>query len=570
MRATAVESVHLIVCVHGLWGTPEDLQYFANTLVAAGPSGSFVLSTDGDAQPPASVAVGGSAEDVAVEVEPVSDDRPTIVVRNSEANIDLTFDGVDLCGSRLAEEVVHSVHRLRTTANRDGLHRHVARVSFLGHSLGGLIARFAVGILEQKGFYTSVPPDHIPPEVEDERSRSTLAKPPQPSVFATFATPHIGMPPESRSGRPWLAKLTAATMGRTGMQLYLLDDGWHPSEQPEPSELDRPKRGVLEAMTIPGSTFMVGLNRFDRVVAYANATYDFPVAFRTASLFTSDPFISHGLSMELDPDYDGILTRYTLAGAPPTLWQKTKRKLTPPALFNPKRIPAAFPLNYLLVPVMPLVFLFLPFILALIIFFFQKYANKSTARVHSLMRQGREEEEARKAVRDEQADGNGDGDGGAGREQTADGTAAPAADTLAADQAWYARRQAYYAQPASVSEAAADPSTQQLITKVDSPSTSPAELASLATSLIAASRSAAHYPLPAILPPTERQLHVPQLRMIARWTHVLGPKFERHFVKFENVLDTHPLIVVRREANAADIRGRGVLRHFVDHYILRS
>ncbi|URD74308.1 Putative serine esterase (DUF676) [Musa troglodytarum] len=52
----------------------------------------------------------------------------------------LTFDGVDVMGERLADEVISIV------ANNPGLQK----ISFVGHSLGGLIARYAITLLYEK------------------------------------------------------------------------------------------------------------------------------------------------------------------------------------------------------------------------------------------------------------------------------------------------------------------------------------------------------------------------------------------------------------------------------------
>jgi len=46
-----------------------------------------------------------------------------------------TFDGLDTCGMRLAAEVEQVVRQ----------HPNLQRISFLGHSMGGLLARHAIG-----------------------------------------------------------------------------------------------------------------------------------------------------------------------------------------------------------------------------------------------------------------------------------------------------------------------------------------------------------------------------------------------------------------------------------------
>lgn len=48
-----------------------------------------------------------------------------------------TFDGIDACGERLAEEVRQYV----------AAHPSLARITVVGHSMGGLIARYTLGAI---------------------------------------------------------------------------------------------------------------------------------------------------------------------------------------------------------------------------------------------------------------------------------------------------------------------------------------------------------------------------------------------------------------------------------------
>ena len=49
-----------------------------------------------------------------------------------------TFDGIDTCGQRLCDEIRQEIAR----------YPHLERISFIGHSMGGLLCRYAVGELE--------------------------------------------------------------------------------------------------------------------------------------------------------------------------------------------------------------------------------------------------------------------------------------------------------------------------------------------------------------------------------------------------------------------------------------
>ncbi|MFS7988541.1 putative alpha/Beta hydrolase [Helianthus anomalus] len=89
------------------------------------------------------------------------------------------------------------------------------RISFLAHSLGGLIARYAVGVL-----YTRV----------DDRTAGLIAGL-EAISFITLATPHLGVRGNKQLpfllGVPMLEKIAAPMapifVGRTGSQLFLTD-----------------------------------------------------------------------------------------------------------------------------------------------------------------------------------------------------------------------------------------------------------------------------------------------------------------------------------------------------------
>ncbi|KAG2308663.1 hypothetical protein Bca52824_028411 [Brassica carinata] len=68
--------------------------------------------------------------------------REKVLVHRSESNSStFTFDGVDMMGERLANEVFSVVK------NRGG---GLKKISFVAHLLGGLVARYAVGKLYEQ------------------------------------------------------------------------------------------------------------------------------------------------------------------------------------------------------------------------------------------------------------------------------------------------------------------------------------------------------------------------------------------------------------------------------------
>ncbi|GLI60930.1 hypothetical protein VaNZ11_003164 [Volvox africanus] len=87
-----------------------------------------------------------------------------------------THDGFDQCGKRLASEIRELVHR----------QTHLAKLSVIGHSMGGMIARYALGILFNPvdGQVCGLKPIH----------------------FITLATPHLGLTVDDGPGQvPFVA-----------------------------------------------------------------------------------------------------------------------------------------------------------------------------------------------------------------------------------------------------------------------------------------------------------------------------------------------------------------------------
>ncbi|KAF9603195.1 hypothetical protein IFM89_034528 [Coptis chinensis] len=181
-----------------------------------------------------------------------------VIVHCSERNVSkLTLDGIDVMGERLAEEVVEVIQ------GKPG----VRKISFVAHSMGGLVARYAIGKLYR-------------PPTTDGDSQVTICGL-DPLNFVTVATPHLGS--RGNNQVPFLFGVTvfekAATsvihwiFRRTGRHLFLTD-----AEKGEPPLLRRmvDDHGDLH--------FMSALRAFRRRVTYSNVGYDHIVGWRTASI----------------------------------------------------------------------------------------------------------------------------------------------------------------------------------------------------------------------------------------------------------------------------------------------
>ncbi|KAI9168593.1 hypothetical protein H9P43_007966 [Blastocladiella emersonii ATCC 22665] len=206
--AADVGPVHLLVISHGLYGKPDHTGYLAKRFAEAYP-------------------------DIAV-------------LNCSSYSTELTLDGVDACGERMLTEI----EEFEAT-------RPVKQISFLGYSLGGLIIRYTIGRLHQRGYFDRV----------------------EPMNAITMATPHLGV-----SGRP--AYIANLILYRSGSHCTLTD-----------TDYGAPLLWVLSDPTLP---FIQGLKRFKHVLFVANAVGDRTVPFLSASARTADPY--HGTVHEpVDP-----------------------------------------------------------------------------------------------------------------------------------------------------------------------------------------------------------------------------------------------------------------------------
>jgi hypothetical protein len=204
----------------------------------------------------------------------IADRHPadTVVVhtaQNNATSIWDTHDGIDVCGARLADEIeaLLQMHSLPTGT----------RLSLLGHSLGGLITRHAIGVLFERGILTS-------------RVR--------PAAFITFASPHLGAYCAPRSVvRDGLASLYCSRylLGRTGAQLALEDSGGGGGGGEDDGK-NAPF--LLEHMASPGSVFSRALGTFASRVVYGNVAGDFLVPPCAALILHQTPTVVRGPDIE--------------------------------------------------------------------------------------------------------------------------------------------------------------------------------------------------------------------------------------------------------------------------------
>jgi hypothetical protein len=147
-----------------------------------------------------------------------------------------TYFGIESCGSRLRDYV----------KEQRALYPHATKISFVGHSLGGLMIRHCIGLLHEENFFG------------DDRSKLQM----QPGLFVSIASPHLGIlsaDPVRQTLARWVIKPTGAAL--------LLEDS------------DK----LLLRMSEPESSFMLGLQQF-HLHAYGNLVGDDEVSFSSACL----------------------------------------------------------------------------------------------------------------------------------------------------------------------------------------------------------------------------------------------------------------------------------------------
>ncbi|XP_057533319.1 putative lipase ROG1 [Amaranthus tricolor] len=233
------DPTHLIVMVNGIIGSAQDWRYAAKHFLKAYPQ--------------------------------------EVVVHCSERNTStLTFDGIDIMGERLADEVISVIQR----------YPNLCKISFIGHSLGGLIARYAIALLYGGNYLNRISKldgeigSNGSTKVSPEENFISKIAGLQPVNFITVATPHLGSRGHNQVPMfcgfhtlELVARQLSWFLGRTGRHLFLTDE-------------DKGKPPLLLRMVTDceGLPFLSALQSFNRCVAYANVRFDQLVGWSTSSL----------------------------------------------------------------------------------------------------------------------------------------------------------------------------------------------------------------------------------------------------------------------------------------------
>lgn len=162
-----------------------------------------------------------------------------------------TYDGIELGAERVAKEIEDTLDELA----RDGYE--IKKMSMVGYSLGGLVARYALGLLDSRGWFDKI----------------------KPVNFTTFASPHLGVrtPLRSYANHIWNV-LGARTLAMSGRQLFMID------------KFRDTGRPLLSVLADPDSIFIHALKKFENRSLYTNIVNDRSAVYYTTAISRTDPF----------------------------------------------------------------------------------------------------------------------------------------------------------------------------------------------------------------------------------------------------------------------------------------
>ncbi|CCF60483.1 hypothetical protein KAFR_0K01290 [Kazachstania africana CBS 2517] len=219
---TSKQEKHLAVFIHGLWGSYKHM---------------------------------GSLQQM---FKKLIDSKEEIICYAPRQNaVFKTFDGIEIIGYRVIVEICQYMKQYREENPKS----EIKKISIVGYSLGGLIARFVVGKMftECREFFQDI----------------------EPVMFLTMATPHLGIHfynPLSIKYKwlldPVLTFLGSTLIGKSGRELFIMN------------------RSNSILVELSQGEFLDALAKFRWRMVFANVKNDRTVAFYTAFITEYDPFIS--------------------------------------------------------------------------------------------------------------------------------------------------------------------------------------------------------------------------------------------------------------------------------------
>lgn len=225
-----------------------------------------------------------------------------------------TYDGIELGGERLVHEIEETLESLAEKGQK------ITKFSVVGYSLGGLLARYAIGLLNARGWFDKL----------------------EPRNFTTFATPHVGVRAPLKGWKDDIFNvLGARTISQSGRQMFLIDSF---------RDTGRP---LLSVLADPESIFIQGLRKFQRRSIYANIVNDRSVLFYTSAVSKADPFHDmENVKINYLEGYEDVIVDPDTYVLPPT--QRKTGTFTARFWKKCKSVAIWVPLSLLLVVLVPL------------------------------------------------------------------------------------------------------------------------------------------------------------------------------------------------------------------------
>lgn len=223
---------HLLVLVNGLFGSRANWEVMQGLIAAQLGSGALLHASESNEFAQVRLAaVGGSrrastgsrraASPAALlcSLQALLPDAPALSLPAPQ-----TFQGIDVCGERLASEI----RGLR------GAHPSLKSISFVAHSMGGLLSRYAIGRLYDPGTQTvaGLEPRHFvaiaTPHLGCDAERSPAQV---PFIGWVGALPSVGLRAQALLGS-LAAPFSSIAFARTGRQFFLADAAAGEAEAP--------------------------------------------------------------------------------------------------------------------------------------------------------------------------------------------------------------------------------------------------------------------------------------------------------------------------------------------------
>ena len=174
------------------------------------------------------------------------------------------------------------------------------KISLIGYSMGGLVARYALGLLYSRGVFDKL----------------------QAANFITIATPHLGVRTPLRGyASQTFNVLGANLLSKSGRQMFLMDSF---------RDTGRP---LLSVLADPNSIFLHALALFSDRCYYANIVNDRSAVYYTTAVSRTDPYTDlSNVRINYLPEYDPIIldpanpVELEQSREPPTLYKRVLGK----------------------------------------------------------------------------------------------------------------------------------------------------------------------------------------------------------------------------------------------------